>query len=126
MALGRRVTAETTEDLELAPAIEERRDEGLLDGDRAVEGALIAPCLELVGARDVPRRDLARLVVERRQMNRRRVGLGELLLEPEIGRRVVDRVAAEDEERADLTGPIASESCLRLATGSASSGSAGG
>src|SRR5690606_16528038 len=94
VALARRVARETGEDLDLAPAGIERRDERLLDRDGAVEGAMIAPRLELVRAGDVRGADLARLVHVRREVDGQ-ADRAELLAELEIGGSVVDRVAAE-------------------------------
>src|SRR6185437_15397836 len=55
MAREAELAGEQAEQLDRRPAAVERRDERLLDGERAVEGPGIAPGLELVGGRYMPR-----------------------------------------------------------------------
>ena len=100
VALRRDVARDLREDLDVAAPAEERRDERLLDGDRAVDGAEIAPGLKLVGARRMPEARLARLVGVQGEVHGR-AERAELFAELEVGRSVVDGVAAQDEQRAD-------------------------
>ena len=80
-----------------APVVE-RRDQRLDDRDRAVVRARVAPRLEVVRLGDVPVHVHRRLVVVRREVRAER-HLVHRLDEREVARRVVDRIAAEDDER---------------------------
>ncbi len=92
---------EGAEQLAALHAVEERRHERLLDGDRAVGVRGIAPGLELVRRRQVPARVRRGLVLELCVVDDVR-DLAQRLAELEIRRRGVDRVPGGDDERVDL------------------------
>ena len=92
------------EDLQVRVRVgEERLDERLDDGERAVVGPGVAPLLEVVGARDVPGGALARLVAVEADVDRGGHAR-ERLLEAQLGRQRVDRVRAQHHQRPDLAG----------------------
>src|SRR5690606_37901774 len=61
------LTGEASEQLDGAARVPQRGDEGLLNAQRPVDGALVAPGLELVGERAVPAREAPGLVVAIRE-----------------------------------------------------------
>ena len=82
-------------------ALVERLDERLNDRDRAVVRARVRPRFEEVGFGDVPVAQLRGLVVVRAEVDAE-AHLLKARAEVEVGRRVVDGVAADDDEHLDL------------------------
>ena len=95
---------EKRERLDRALAPEEREDERLDDGQRPVARPRVAPGLEEVGERRVPRGERRRLVEVRAEVDDL-LGLLRGVGEAEVGRRVVGGVAAEHDERLHLARP---------------------
>ena len=90
---------------ERALAVVKRSDQRLDDADRAVVGAGVAPGFELVRCVDMPLAEFGGFVLIEAVMDAqgnlavlKRVG------EVEIGGRVVDRVAAENDEQVNFAG----------------------
>ncbi len=97
LALGH----EGGEELHLGGARDERHDERLDDGRRAVARPQVAPGLEGMGGRDPPGRGPDGLVVAQR-VDDGVLRLGEESSQVEVGRRGVERVPRGDDERVDL------------------------
>src|ERR1039458_10785074 len=82
-----------------------RRDQGLNQTHRAVIGAAIAPRLEIVRLVDVPVTKLRGLVLVEAEVNTQgNVGILQRVGKAEIYGRVVNRVAAENDEQIHLPG----------------------
>ena len=97
------------QDLEVGMrGVVERLDQRLNDGDRAVVGAGVAPALEVVGGRNVPRAPLRRLVTVQAVVDRYAVGdpSAQRGLELEVGGQRVDRVGAEAQQHVDVASPM--------------------
>ena len=92
------------ERLDRALAPEQREHERLDDGQRAVARPGVAPGLEEVGERHVPRGERRRLVDVRAEVDEL-LGLRRGVREAEVGGRVVGGVAAEHDERLHLARP---------------------
>ena len=81
----------------------ERRDQRLHDAHRAVVGAHVAPRFEEVRFRNVPVTERRGLVLVETEV-RAHGDLLQRLVELQIDRRRVDRIAAEDEQELDRAG----------------------
>ena len=84
-----------------ALAVVERRDQRLKDRVSAVVGAAIAPLLKVVSTRHKPVNVLAGLVLIETVLHAQR-NLVHGIREPKVGRRVIHRVRAHDQQQVDL------------------------
>ena len=77
----------------------ERRDQRLHDAYRAVVGAGVAPGFEIVGLVHVPLAEFRSLVLIEAEMNPQRdAGVLEGVRKAEVGRCIVGRIAAQDDQ----------------------------
>ena len=81
----------------------QRLDQRLLNGDRAVEGARIAPGFQVVRLRQVPLADLGGLVVVQAQVDAH-AGLVDPVAHAQFDRRIEGRIAAEDQQQVHRAG----------------------
>ena len=83
--------------------IKERRDQGLHNRDRAVEGPRVTPTLQLMRLRNVPVALGGSLVIIESQVDAQG-NLLKSLRELQIGRCIKNRIAAEDQQDIDIAG----------------------
>src|ERR1700730_7265416 len=98
---GLAVAREQGDDFMRRAAFVERGNQRLNDPDRAVKRSSIAPGFQVVSGRGVPVAKLSGLVVVKAGMDAQ-LGLQERGAKIEVGRRVVDGVAAENHEKVHL------------------------
>src|SRR3989440_4943164 len=96
-----RAIAERSDQFMRRAAAVERRDQRLHDRDGAVVRARIAPRFEKMRLRNMPMTQRRRLIVVLTEVNAK-LHLVHRIGELEVGRRRVDRIAAEDDQDVDL------------------------
>ena len=79
-------------------AVVERLDERLLDGDRAIESARVAPAFQIVRLRQMPLADLGGLVLVEAQVRADACFL-ESIRQAQFHRRVEDRVSSQNQQQ---------------------------
>ncbi len=80
-------------------AVVKRRDQRLHDCDGAIVRARVAPRLEVMRGGNVPVTDIGRFVVVETQVRAQLNFVQPIQIEPQIDRRVISRIAADDDER---------------------------
>ena len=95
---------EKLHDLVNALAVVKRLDQRLNDRHRSVVGTRVAPAFEIMLFRNVPVAKLGRFVEMRSEMNAKRDLVHPLGVQLQIGRRVVNRISAEDDEHLHASG----------------------
>ena len=97
------LAGEHLQDLEGRAAVVQGLDEGLLQGDGSIEGARVAPRLQVVRLRQTPLAELRGFVVVEAEVDAQ-ARLADAVAHAQIDRRVEHRIAADDQEQVHRAG----------------------
>ena len=86
------------------PAFVKRRDQWLHDRHRAVVRARVAPRFQVMRGRNVPVTNVGSFVVVETEVRAQLNFIQPVQIQPEINRRVVSRIAAQDDQRINAAG----------------------